>query len=72
MEILSKVSTPSEWIARYLEALGCEVIVADQGFAPMYAPHSRRLKADVRDARALDEASRLGAYRLAHLQFAHP
>ena len=56
-------STESEWVARHLESLGHEVIVADPGFAPMYATRSRRVKTDKRDARALCEAGRLGAYR---------
>jgi len=35
--ILIEASTESEWVARYLEELGHEVIVADPNFAPMYA-----------------------------------
>ena len=35
--ILLEASTESEWVARRLEALGHAVIVADPGFAPMYA-----------------------------------
>jgi transposase len=46
--------------------LGHEVIVADPNFAPMYATRSRKIKTDRRDARALAEACRLGAYRPAH------
>jgi transposase len=64
--ILIEASTESEWVARYLEGLGHEVIVADTNFAPMYATRSRRVKTDKRDARALAEACRLGAYRPAH------
>jgi transposase len=64
--ILLEASTESEWVARYLESLGHEVIVADPNFAPMYATRSRRVKTDKRDARALCEACRLGAYRSAH------
>lgn len=64
--ILLEASTESEWVARYLESLGHEVIVADPNFAPMYATRSRRVKTDKRDARALAEACRLGAYRQAH------
>ena len=38
--ILLEASTESEWVARCLERLGHEVIVADPNFAPMYAdPH---------------------------------
>jgi transposase len=64
--ILLEASTESEWVARQLEALGHEVIVADPNFAPMYATRSRRTKTDRRDARTLLEACRLGAYRPAH------
>jgi transposase len=64
--ILLEASTESEWAARCLEGLGHEVIVADPNFAPMYATRSRRIKTGRRDARALAEACRLGAYRPAH------
>jgi transposase len=64
--ILIQASTESEWVARCLEALGHEVIVADPNFAPMYATRSRKVKTDRRDARALPETCRLGAYRPAH------
>jgi transposase len=64
--ILLEASTESEWVARCLEALGHEVIVADPNFAPMYATRSRKIKTDRRDARALCEACELGAYRVAH------
>jgi transposase len=64
--ILLEASTESEWVARCLEQLGHEVIVADPNFAPMYATRSRRIKTDRRDARALAEACRLGAYRPVH------
>jgi transposase len=64
--ILIEASTESEWVARGLEALGHEVIVADPNFAPMYATRSRKVKTDRRDARALAEACLLGAYRPAH------
>jgi transposase len=53
-------------VARYLEALGHEVIVADPGFAPMYATRSKRVKTDKRDARALCEACARGTYRAIH------
>ncbi len=53
-------------MARCLEALGHEVIVADPNYAPMYARRTRKVKTDRRDARALAEACRLGAYRPAH------
>jgi transposase len=64
--ILIESGTESEWVARHLEALGHEVIVADPNFAPMYATRSRKVKTDKRDARTLAEACRLGAYRPAH------
>jgi len=64
--ILLEASTESEWVAQHLEALGCEVVVADPTDAPMYATRSRRVTTDKRDARTLAEALRLGAYRRAH------
>ena len=64
--ILMEASTESEWVARHLEHLGHEVVVADPNFAPMYATRSRRVKTDRRDARTLAEACRLGAFRRAH------
>jgi transposase len=64
--ILIESGTESEWVARHLEELGHEVVVADPNFAPMYATRSRKVKTDRRDARTLAEACRLGAYRPAH------
>ena len=64
--ILMEASTISESVARILEELGHEVVVADPNYAPMYAQRSRRVKTDKRDALALAEACRLGAYRPAH------
>jgi transposase len=64
--ILLEASTESEWVARHLEAMGHTVIVADPGFAPMYATRSSRVKTDRRDARTLCEALRCGAYREIH------
>ena len=64
--VLLESSTESEWVARCLEELGHEVVVADPNFAPMYATRSRRVKTDKRDARTLAEACKLGAYRPAH------
>ena len=61
-----EASTESEWVARHLESLGHDVIVADPSYAPMYASRSRRVKTDKRDARTLAEACRLGAYRAVH------
>ena len=64
--ILIKASTESEWVARCLEGLGHEGMVADPNFSPMDATRSRRVKTDKRDARTLAEACKLGAYRPAH------
>jgi len=64
--ILLESATESEWVARCLEELGHEGIVADPNVAPMYATRTRKVKTDRRDARALAEACRLGAYRPAH------
>ncbi len=64
--IVLESSTPSEWVARHLESMGFEVIVADPSFAPMYATRDKKLKTDKRDARALAQAARLGAYKPAH------
>ena len=64
--ILLEASTESEWVARHLESLGHDVIVADPNFAPMYASRYRRVKTDRRDAYTLMEARRLGAFRKAH------
>src|SRR5512142_892158 len=64
--ILLEASTESEWVARHLETLGHAVIVADPGFAAMYATRSKRVKTDKRDARTLCEALQLGAYRAIH------
>ena len=41
---LLEASTDTEWVARHLESLGHTVIVADPGFAPMYATRSKRVK----------------------------
>jgi len=64
--VLVEASTESEWVACHLEQLGHEVIVADPNFAPMHATRDKKIKTDRRDARALCEACRLGAYRPAH------
>jgi transposase len=54
--ILIEASTESEWVARFLEELRHEVVVADTNFAPMYATRRHRVKTDKRDARTLAEA----------------
>jgi transposase len=64
--VVIESATESEWVARYLEQIGLEVVVADPNFSPMYATRSRKIKTDKRDARTLAEACRLGAYRPAH------
>jgi len=61
-------STEREWIARCLEELGHEVIVADPNYAPMYAHRTRWVKTDRRDGRALAQACKLGVYRPAHAE----
>jgi transposase len=66
MKVLMEASPESEWVARCLEEIGHQVFVADPNFAPMYAQRSRTVKTDRRDALALAEACRLGAYRPAH------
>jgi transposase len=42
--ILLEASTESECVARCLELLGHEVVVADPNFAPMYATRRRGVK----------------------------
>jgi len=64
--ILLEAATESEWVARYLESLGHEVVVADPGFAPMYATRSKKVKTDKRDARTLCEACYRGTYHAIH------
>jgi hypothetical protein len=41
--ILLEASTESEWVARSLEGLGHEVVVANPNFAPMYATRTRKV-----------------------------
>lgn len=65
-KILVEAMTEAEWVARCLEELGHEVIVADPNYAAMYASRSRRVKTDRRDAATLADACRLGAYRVSH------
>jgi len=42
--IVVEASTDSKWVARCLEALGHEVIIADPNFAPMYATRTRKVR----------------------------
>jgi hypothetical protein len=58
--VLIEASTESEWVARCLEELGHEVVVADPNFAAMYATRSRKVKTDLRDARTLCTAPSVG------------
>jgi len=64
--VLIESSTSSEWVAQHLEALGCEVVVGDPRFTPMYAHGNKKIKTDKRDAKALADALRMGAFRKAH------
>jgi transposase len=59
---VTKASTESEWVARHLESLGHDVIVADPNYGAMYARRSRRVKTDRRDAAALADACLHGNY----------
>ena len=65
-KVLLEASTESEWVARCVEEMGHEVVVADPNFAPMYGMRRRRVKTDRRDARALADACMAGTYRAAH------
>ena len=64
--ILREASTECEWVARHLESLGHEVIVADPNYPPMYANRSRRTKPDKRDARTLMDVCETVAWRPAY------
>jgi transposase len=66
IRLLIEASTESEWVARHLESLGHEVIVADPNYLPMYGTRSRRVKTDRRDVAALCTACEQGIYRQAH------
>src|SRR6476619_196580 len=61
--ILLESSTESEWVARCLERLGHEVIVADPHYVAMYGARTRRVTTDRRDVAALAEACRRGGGR---------
>ncbi len=69
--VLIESSTESEWVARHLESLGHEVVVADPNYAAMYGERNRRVKTDGRDADALFEANRLGARALLRREGCH-
>ena len=66
LKVLIEASTEAEWVARFLESLGHEVVVADPNYTLMYATRSRRVKTDQRDVAALADACRLAIYRPAH------
>lgn len=66
VRVLVESSTESEWVARHLEAEGCEVVVADPSYALMYGTRTRAIKTDRRDVAALADACRGGFYRRAH------
>jgi transposase len=62
-KVLIEASTESEWVARHLEELGAEVIVASPSYEPMYAFRDPHIKTDRRDAEALMHACIRGQYR---------
>jgi hypothetical protein len=60
-----EASTEGEWVARWLESLNHDVMVADPYFAPMYAP----LASDEgRSARCADADASFAASRVHHEQ----
>ena len=63
-KILIEASTESEWVARCLEELGHEVVVADPNFAAMCATRSRKVTTALRDARTLAEVLQAGSVSL--------
>lgn len=65
-QVLIEASTSSDWVARVLEGIGCDVVVGDPRFSLMYAQTNKKVKNDKRDARALADARRLKAFRRAH------
>lgn len=66
--VLLEASTSSQWVATHLISLGHDVVVGDTRFTPMYSQANKRIKTDKRDARALADALRMGAYRAVHLK----
>ena len=65
-KVLVEASGRSEWVARWLEGRGHQVVVADPNYQPMYGQRTRRSKTDRRDAEALALACAKGHYRPAH------
>ena len=63
MKVLVEASTEAEWVARFLESLGHQVIVADPNYTLMYATRSRHVITDRRDVAALAESCRLAIFR---------
>jgi transposase len=53
-------------VARHLEGLGHEVVVADPNYAAMYGTLTRRIKTDNRDVAALTNACLRETYRAVH------
>lgn len=64
--VLLEASTESEWVARHLESLKLEVVVANPNYALMYAARQQKVKTDRADAQALAQACRLKLYKPAH------
>ena len=60
---LIEASTESEWVAKHVESLGIEVVVADPNYLAMYASRGVGKKTDKRDAQALALALKQGIYR---------
>lgn len=59
VRVLLEARARSERVARHLESLGHEVIVADANFAPMCTACYRRVKTDRRDVYTLMKANDL-------------
>jgi transposase len=64
--VLIESSTSSEWVAHVLESIGCDVVVGDPRFGPMYAHRNKKIKTDKRDAEGLCTALTMGAFSPAH------
>src|SRR5690606_3254501 len=64
--VLVEASTTAQWVVDVLEKIGFDVVFADPNFAPMYATLDNKVKTDRRDARALADAMRFGAFRKGH------
>lgn len=62
-QALIEASTESEWVAKHLESLGVQVVLADPNYLAMYASRGAHKKTDKRDAHALALALKQGIYR---------